>query len=133
MAAIEAETERLMLNWAQWRHGGSIRMAMSGAYDGMPRDPWDQPIPLMNGEAVDVQGAVDRLEQHQRVATEEFWLRTGNARDKARRCGCANERTLYRRLEQAHAFIRAYLNELRARAERTRKVLLHRKGKISEQ
>ncbi len=130
--ALDPEMTRLMLNWTQWRCGGSIRMAMSGAYDGMPRDPWDEPIPLMNGEAVDVEAAVERLEEHIRKATEEFWLRTGNARDKAKRCGCS-EAALYRRLDQAHAFVRAYLNELRARGQRAKQALLHRKGKIFEQ
>lgn len=120
--AIDAETTRLMTNWAQWRAGASVALAMSGAYDAAVRDTYDTPMPLLNGEALEVNQAVEGLEASLAKAVTEFWCYSGNAAEKARRCGCALG-TLYRRLDQAHAGVHAYRRELVARAQRIRKAL----------
>lgn len=121
--SIDDETTRLMLNWAQWRTGASVSMAMSGCYTGMAAgDSYDTPMPLLNGEAIEVNQAVERLEPHQGKAVTEFWCYSGNPYEKAARLGCSPA-AMYRRLEQAHAFVHAYRRELRAKAERARKAL----------
>lgn len=120
--AIDDETARLMNNWAQWRAGASVGLAMSGAYDAAIRDTFDTPMPLLNGEALEVNQAVERLEAPLATAVTEYWCYSGNAVEKARRCGCALA-TLYRRLDQAHAGVHAYRRELLARVERMRKAL----------
>lgn len=129
---IDGETERMMLNWARWRAGSSMGVAMTGAYENAVRDAWDVPMPLLNGEAIEVNQAVDRLEEHLRQAIVEYWfVSAGNASEKARMCGCS-KMALYRRLDQAHRFVHAYRRELKARSERARKALSHSHGQISE-
>lgn len=120
---LDAETTRVMENWAGWRRGDSIGAAVSSAYRDV-RDAYDMPLPLINGEAVDVQKAIDRLEPHQAKAVEEFWVRRGQLHQIVRACGCSKA-ALYRRLDQAHRFIHAFLAELKTRAERLRKERAH--------
>lgn len=122
--AIDSETYRLMLNWAQWRSGASISVAISGAYDAALKDTYDTPMPLLNGEALEVNQAVERLEAHQSEAVIEFWCFSGNADEHARRLGVTKV-TLYRRLDHAHRFIHAFRREQQARAERARAALSH--------
>lgn len=121
---IEAETTRLMENWAAWRRGDSISCAVSAAYREAIRDTYDTPLPLINGEALDVDKAIGRLEQHLQKAVEEFWVRRGQQHQIARACGCSM-RAVYRRLDQAHRFIHAFLHELKERGERARQQRRH--------
>lgn len=118
--AVDAETYRLMENWARWRAGCSMAIAVSSAYSQQAKDAYDTPLPLMNGDAVEVNQAVDRLEAHLQRAVTEFWCWSGVNQDKALRAGCGSVATLYRRLDQAHAFIHAYRHELRRASARMR-------------
>ena len=123
--AIDTETERMMNNWALWRSGSMTGCAVSGAYELEARGRHgDTPMPLINGEAVEIDQAVQLLDYTQRSAVEEFWLRTGPVVDKARRCGCAVA-ALYRRLERAHQAIRAHRQQLLERAQRIRDAYAH--------
>lgn len=79
-------------------------------------------MPLINGEAVDVDGAVDALPGELRVVVIQFWTKSGTVHEKARRAGCHVD-TLYRRLEDAHHRIRSHLAALREAGRRRRAAL----------
>lgn len=118
--AIDAETERVMRNWAMWRAGSLTGVPVSGAYDlEAPGHRGDTAIPLINGEAVEVEQAVQAIDEQLRTVLEEYWLKSGPIEMKARRCACCVA-TLYRRLDRAHAAIKAHRAELRKSAERKR-------------
>lgn len=113
--AIDAETQRLMLNWAAWRCGSIGSVATSGAYSLEGRGRHEETsIPLINGEAVEVDQAVSDLAPDLKLAVEEYWTRTGVIADKAKRCSCTTM-TLYRRLDRAHAAINSFRQQQRAR------------------
>lgn len=114
--AIDAETTRRMTNWARWKVGGaSIELAMSSAYDLEARGRREAvSVPLMNGEALDVDRAVHDLPGELVLVVEQHWLKRGSVGRKAKRCGCAIS-TFYRRLEDAHYRVQVYLLELRRR------------------
>lgn len=116
--AVDAETYRLMENWARWRAGSPIGMAVSSAYSQQIKDAYDTPLPLMNGDAIEVNQAIERIEEHLQRAVLEYWCWSGVTQDKALRAGCGSVATLYRRLDQAHASIHAYRRELRRTSER---------------
>lgn len=123
--AIDAETERMMLNWAMWRSGSLTGVAVTGAYELEARGRREEtPIPLINGEACEVDEEVQLLDAALKMALEEYWLRTGPLVDKARRCGCGLA-TLYRRLERAHFRINSELRRKRQQNERQRQALSH--------
>lgn len=124
--AVDTETYRLMENWARWRAGCSIGMAVSSAYSQQIKDAYDTPLPLMNGDAIEVNQAVDRLELHLQRAVVEFWCWSGQTQDKALRAGCGSVATLYRRLDQAHAFVHAFRREQRRSSERLKQSVLIR-------
>jgi hypothetical protein len=123
--AIDADTERMMVNWALWRSGSLTGVAVSGAYELEARGRYEEtPMPLINGEACEVDQAVARLDAPLKLAVEEYWLRTGPVVDKARRCGC-EAKTLYRRLDRAHESIKAFREERQRASERARAELSH--------
>jgi DNA-directed RNA polymerase specialized sigma24 family protein len=109
----------MMLNWARWTHdGASIDVAMSGAYTLEARGTRaDASMPLLNGEALDVDKAVRALKAELLAVVKEHWLRKGSARQKAKKCRCAIA-TFYRRLDEAHARIRVHLDDMRERGRR---------------
>lgn len=133
--AMAAETERLMRNWARWRSGVPIGLAVSGAYDlEAPGRREETPIPLLNGEAVDVEEGVQALPTELKLVVYVHWLDRdlqekwigGKATTdrRARRCRCAVA-TYYRRLGHAHARIHLHLDHLRDRRRRIALVLGH--------
>lgn len=124
--AIDTETYRLMENWARWRAGCGIALAVSGAYSQQAKDAYDTPLPLMNGDAVEVNQAVDRLELHLQKAVIEYWCWSGSFQEKVLRSGCGSERTMYRRLDQAHAFVHAFRREQRRASERLKQGVVTR-------
>jgi DNA-directed RNA polymerase specialized sigma24 family protein len=116
----EAETGRLMQNWAQWKSGASISVAVSSAFNLEARGRREAvSVPLLNGEASDVDAAVDALPADLRAVVTEHWLAKGTAEKHAKVCGC-EIRTYYRRLDHAHERIRALMRAKRTEAERTR-------------
>lgn len=119
--AVNAETTRLMTNWARWKSGVSISAAVSSAYNMEGHGRRDEtPTPLINGEAVDVDAAVKLLPAELVDVVAVWWLRGGRAEDKAARCKCSVA-SLYRRLDYAHGRIRAHLSALRERGNRMRR------------
>lgn len=119
-AAEEAETRRLMLNWAQWKSGASISVAVSQAWRLEARGRRaDAAIPLLNGEAAEVDAAVDALPSELHQAVVEYWCKRGNVEKKARACHCSVA-TFYRRLAEAHSRIRALMQARRDQAARVR-------------
>lgn len=116
--SIDADTERLMLNWARWRSGTLIGTPISGAYDlEAPGRREEASIPLLNGEAVDVEEAVRQLPHELHAVVCEYWLYSGSAGKKAKKCRCAL-RTFWLRLERAHSRIRIHLDSVRERARK---------------
>jgi hypothetical protein len=120
--AIAAETERMMRNWARWKTGAPIGLAVSSAYELEGRGRREEaPIPLLNGEAMDVDKAVLDLPGELFQVVEQHWLKRGTVKDKARRCHCS-EATFYRRLDDAHARVHIFLD---ANRERHRRLAAH--------
>ena len=119
--AIDAETERMMNNWARWRSGGGVSVAVTAAYDLEARGRREEvSMPLINGEAVDVDAAVEALPAELKQIVVEFWTKAGTIRNKANRCGSSVE-PFYRKLEDAHYRIRTFLANRRQQAEQTRR------------
>jgi hypothetical protein len=130
-----AETERLMHNWAAWKSGSSISVAVSSAFALEARGRREAvSMPLINGEASDVDQAVDALPADLHQVVVVHWLdqladRQGRARkargatfeQRARSCGCTVP-TYYRRLEAAHERIHALMRAKRDQAERAREL-----------
>lgn len=116
---IRAETERLMRNWAMWKQsGGTLNMAVTTAYELEGRGRREETsIPLLNGEAIDVDAAVKTLTVELAKVVDEYWLRRGNIMQKVRRCRCAVA-TFYRRLDLAHGQVHAHMDALRQRSRR---------------
>lgn len=119
--AIDAETDRLMNNWARWRDGGGVSCSVTAAYDLEARGRREEvSMPLINGEAVDVDAAVEDLQPQLKQVVIEFWTKPGTVRNKANRCGSAVD-AFYRKLEDAHYRIRAFMSDRRAQSELRRK------------
>lgn len=133
IAAEEAETNRLMTNWVRWKSGAPIGVALSAAYalEAQGRREGTS-IPLLNGEASDVDDAVSSLPRELYVAILIHWLRArqepggklvpvkaATVEQRARACGCS-ERTYFRRLEHAHERVRALMRAKRREGERRR-------------
>ena len=111
--AIAAETERMMRNWARWKTGAPIGVSSSSAYELEGRGRREEvSIPLLNGEAIDVDKAVHDLPGWLHEAVWQYWIRGGSVEEKARRCHCA-VKTLYRRLDEAHGRIHVCLDARR--------------------
>jgi hypothetical protein len=121
--AIDSETHRLMTNWARWKSGAPIGLASTSAYDlEAPGRREEVSIPLLNGEALDVDKAIEELPPPLSVAVAEYWLRAGTIRSKLHKLRCSS-RTFYRRLDHAHTRVRAHLQRLRDRGRRKREAL----------
>lgn len=113
---INVETQRLMTNWAMWKYsGGSIGLAMSGAYALEARGRREEvSMPIIDGEALDVDQAIEQLNDPLKLVLAEYWLRTGTIMKKVRSCRCAVA-TFYRRLDYSHSRIHAHLAALKQR------------------
>ena len=114
MARIE-EIERRLLNWARWRAGAgsggmgyaSVNMASEGARDGYR----EATIPTIDCEAEETDRVVMSLASELRAAVEAVYLGQGTVAEKARRL-CLSEAGMYRRIDQAHARMQSWLNDL---------------------
>jgi len=106
--------------WALWKlrrfDGGSV---VSSTYLMMRcgNDPGDAPppassVPINDLECCATDKCVCALNPSLYKAVEEFYCRTGTTPEqKARYCGCS-EKTLYRRVDEAHRLIMGWLNDL---------------------
>jgi len=103
---VDHETERLMQNWARWRSGVSVSVGVSSAYQLEARGRRSEtPMPLINGDAVLVDQAVEALPDGLKIVLIEYWVRGGRNEQKLKRCRCT-ERTFYRRLEDGNTRVR---------------------------
>lgn len=116
---IDPETERLMRNWSRWKSGVPIGLAVSSAYELEARGRREEvSIPLLNGEAMEVDRAVEALPGELKDVIRRHWLQAGGTiRQRAKACRCAVA-TYYRRLHQAHQRIRATIHLRRERGRR---------------
>jgi hypothetical protein len=80
MDALDEHFVRLMRNWARVAIGSSEAFASTGAYDGISTDAWgDGGMPLLTGEAADVDLALQSIDQRYRKAVTLFWTREGES------------------------------------------------------
>lgn len=118
--AIDAETERLMQNWARWKSGAGVAMAVSSAYNLEATGAWGEtPMPLIDGDAIMVDAAVESLPDGLKVVLIEYWVRGGLIDQKVRRCRCTR-RTFYRRLDDANRKVVQLVQERRRSYGRAR-------------
>lgn len=118
---IDTETERRMTNWARWRvAGGRISLAMSSAYSLEGRGRRDEVgVPLIDGEAEDVEKVVLALQYPLQLVLIEYWVKGGSVAQKARACRCARS-TFFERLALGHKAVVDGLAQLRRQSEHRR-------------
>lgn len=97
--------DRMLDNWARWLFGGTVQsqVAISSIYRIGPRPPrYGNTMPMINGEAIDVDKAIRRLPRRYQQTLEvemQDWL-FPTKELKARRCGVC-VRTYQTRIEDA--------------------------------
>lgn len=101
---------RLMRNWAS-SEAGVGSWLISRVYKGMPRTIYaGGRVPILRGEASDVELAMRVLQPAYRVAVVLFWSFEGMSfRQLAERCGLACHQTYQSRLSRGHEQLRAEL------------------------
>ena len=106
---------RRMRNWAASEAGVRPRL-ISAVYRGMPRTVYNGGhVPILFGEASDVELAMHALQPAYRVAVVLFWSFEGMPlRQLAEKCGVADYRTFASRLSRGHGELRAELARRRA-------------------
>lgn len=107
---------RLMRNWVRAKSGG-MGFAISGAYSGIAPDTFDGPsMPILLGEAADVDRALERVPLRERAAVMVFWQFEGRSLPWfGRRLGL-DYRTAQTRIMAGHNLVQ---RELRTLAEAT--------------
>ena len=116
---IEALPEhfmRLMRNWVRAKSGG-VGFAVSGAYSGIAPDSYDGPsIPILMGEAADVDRALERVPLRERAAVMVFWQFEGRSLPWFGRRLNLDYRTAQARIMKGHELVQC---ELRVLADAT--------------
>jgi len=80
MDALDEHFIRMMRNWARVAVGTSEAFSFTGAYDGIGADCWGETgIPVLTGEAADVDAALQAIDQRYRGAVVLFWTREGES------------------------------------------------------
>ena len=122
------DLERRLANWAAWCHSGRSATGSSGIissiYKGGPRGRRvGNVMPVIDGEAIETEAAVDQLPRELREALRAYYLRVspagkwlGTLSDGrvAEAIGCARS-TLADRLDRARHRLRLELNQRRQR------------------
>ena len=107
---------RKMRNWAMSKAGGG-QYAMSTVFAGMGcGDSYTSHIPILNGEAYDVDNALATVDNRYRQAVMLFWQYEGRPIRWLGRRLMVESRTVEDRIKQGHALLRDAL------ATRTRRV-----------
>lgn len=120
------DLERRLKNWADWCHSGRSAAGSSGIissiYKGGPRGRRvGNVMPVIDGEAIETEAAIDQLPRELREALRAYYLRVspagkwlGTLSDGrvAEAIGCARS-TLADRLERARCRLRVELNARR--------------------
>ncbi len=111
-----------MTNWALWKSGASISCAVTAAWGLEAKGRREATsIPLLNGEASDVDHAVESLPPELQDVVKEHWLKKGTVEKHARSCRCSVP-TYYRRLSHAHERVRALMRAKKDQAARAREM-----------
>lgn len=121
LAQLDEHFVRLMRNWALVTVGNSAAVAFTGAYDGMAGDGYGTSgIPVLLGEARNVDEAMQLIDQRYRRAVFLFWTREGESlpRLAARIRPLMDYRTAQTWIVYGHEELRAQLRMLRARTHR---------------
>lgn len=119
--AIDAETQRLMLNWVRWLTSAPAGMAAASTYELAAARGWaqDVPLPLINSDAEEVERAIKQLDEARQRVIVEYWLFSDTVPKKAKRCRCS-ERTFWRMLHRAHQTIQTFRQRQREREQKAR-------------
>ena len=120
--ALDHHFVRAMRNWARWSAGSSMGYAQSSAYDGVIGDGWDgSGIPLLEGEAKDVQAAMGAIDRRYSHAVRLFWEREGESLPRlARRCRLEMDyRTFQTWVMRGHDLLKVEMHRRRAQMDRT--------------
>jgi len=123
---VDSETERLMQNWARWKSGVRMSVAISSAYNLEAAGRYNEtPLPPIDGDAILVDAVVEALPDGIKLVLTEYWVRGGRFEQKVARCRCTVS-TFYRRLEDGNRQVRRGIEERRqhyARLQATRQAL----------
>ena len=69
---------RRMVNWARWKDGGGVHVAISSIYEGDRRNEHrEASIPLLIGEAKDTDEAIEALPARYQYPVRQVWLYLG--------------------------------------------------------
>ena len=101
---------RLMRNWATATVGSSDAFSMTTAYDGLiGGDSYDSSMPVLKGEAVDVDIAFQAVPMKERQAVQLYWLYEGRSfRWLSIRLKCT-DKTVVERCITGHVVLKAEL------------------------
>src|SRR5205814_9964887 len=101
--ASDFDYERRMNNWRMWRLSdrGSINGSPFPIYNLTPRPPRGENImPILFGEAVETESAVQALPRAMRRTVEIWFLTSGSLNEKRKMLRCRRER-LFEMVEEA--------------------------------
>jgi hypothetical protein len=114
----EEDLERALKNWARW-----VVSDKSALHSSFPTEkrvegprPYDAPIPIINGEAVEMDAIVEALPVRYAEVIRVWYVQELDPVVAARRCRI---QTVYNRLEEAWALIRRERSARRDAAART--------------
>lgn len=125
MEALDEHFIRAMRNWARWFVGSSEAYSSTSAYDGVSVDCWgDNSIPILSGEATDVDTALHAIDQRYRHAVMIFWTHEGESLPRmAQRIRPAlHFETAQRWVMRGHEELRAELSRRRAAVAHARRL-----------
>lgn len=110
LAQLDEHFIRLMRNWARATAGSSAAYSMSSAYDGVPSgDGYDTVMPVLQGEAIDVDVAFQAVPLTERKAVQIYWLFEGKSyKWLAGRLACT-DKTVIQRCITGHVWLKVEL------------------------
>ncbi|MDA8095574.1 MAG: hypothetical protein M0T84_17035 [Betaproteobacteria bacterium] len=103
------DLERMLENWARWKFSPGVGRAGSPfpIYNLGPKPPrYGNTMPVINGEAIDMDSAINSLQDRYKRALAIQYLWGDDQESKAKRCGCC-VRTFRDRLILAKELARA--------------------------
>lgn len=107
---------RLMRNWAKATSGSSNAYSMTSAYTGvMAGDGYDSAMPILQGEAMDVDVAFQAVDMPERIAVQLYWLyETRSLRWLAAKARCSHP-TYAKRCIDGHVALKQEMARRRAK------------------
>ena len=102
-----------MQNWARWKSGVRMSVAISSAYNlDALRYRDETPLAPIDGNAILVDAVVEALPDGIKIVLVEYWVRGGSNAQKVARCRCSAA-TFYRRLDDGNRRVRRGVEEKR--------------------